>query len=373
MSGPAIASLAGRRSLAVPAGLLVAIFLLVIGGNLAGNGVFGAIAPGGAVALPGWEHGSLLRVLCVWLASWFGFVLDPETALVLVYVGLASIAAVLTYASLRRSNWPAPQAFFALAMVAGHGVLLFSVTMASHEFLLVLAAGILIPACRRLESVGDVQSIINYGLTLPLLLMAGPTLAALIPLLVLAVPFGEAEARQKPSVFAAMLVVAIVPVLIVVVGVWAMAARAGIGFSVLAEPFEAAFLRSSSPILAPTLLMLATAPVALVVLLHMIVPDRRRQFATSMLALFLPLYLLIGNSLFDWQLAPWTPAAMMLATTLGWLSATRLRVWMQWLTLALLALSLMASWLLAGSWAAPAWLGGLLPLRLFSYSMGLPN
>jgi hypothetical protein len=282
-------------------------------------------------------------VLVVWVASWFPFV-DAATALLLVYVLMAGIAALLTYRFLQVSGWPAVQAMLALVLVAAHGLLIYANTTASAEVLILLAVAALIPAQRRLEAVGDVQSVINYSLTLTLLLVAGPSLAALVPLLVLVVPFHEAEARRKPQVFAAMLLVASVPSLIIVAGVWAMAARAGIGPDLLAQPFLADFAPSRHPVATMIILSAVTAPMALVMVIHGAIPDRRRKPLTTLVALALPLYL---------------------ATGLGWLCATRIRPWMRWLTLAMLLVSTLASWLLARVWADPAWLGGLMPVQLY--------
>jgi hypothetical protein len=360
-----------RRDLALPAGLMVVAFLLFLGGNLAGNGIVGqagVVEP----ALPGWEHGSLLRVLAVWVASWFPLV-DAATALLLVYVFMAGLAALLTYRFLLVSGWPAIQAALALGLIASHGMLIYATTTSSAEFLILLAVAALVPAQRRLEAVGDVQSVINYSLTLTLLLMAGPPVTVLLPLLMLFVPFHEAEARQKPQVFAAMLLVAAVPTLIIIAGVWAMAARAGIGTDVLLQPFVEAFVPVRRPVAAMIVLSVVTAPVALILVAHGALPDRRRKPLTTLVAIALPLYLAIGNSFFDWQLAPWTPAAAMMATALGWLCATRIRPWMRWLTLAMLLISAAASWMLSGLWADPAWLGGLMPVQLYGLHLTLPG
>lgn len=363
---------AKHRDWALPASLLVAALLLFLGGNLAGNGIVVQSGMANPAALPGWEHGSLLRVLVVWIASWFA-AFDAGTALVLIHVLLAGFGALLTYRFLVVSGWAPFQASLALCLVACHGVLVFATTTTSAEFLLLLAAVALIPAQRRLEAVGDVRSVINYSLTLILLLMAGPPLAALLPLLVLAVPFQEAEARQKPQVFVAMLLVAAIPTLIIMTGVWAMAARAGIGVDILVQPFVQQFALSRQPATHMMVLLAAMAPVALVLAIHGAVPDRRRKPLTTLVALGLPLYLVIGNSSFDWQLAAWTPAAAMMATALGWLCATRVRPWLRWLTLALLMVSTLASWLLAPLWADPAWLDGLLPVQLFGLDVTLPG
>ncbi len=362
----------GRRDLALPAGLLVAAFLLFLGGNLAGNGVLGQIDPTAATTLPGWEHGSLLRVLAVWVASWFVFV-DASTGLLLVYVLMACIGAFLTYRFLLVSGWPALQAMLALALIAAHGVLIYATTTTSAEFLLLLAVAALIPAQRRLDAVGDVQSVINYSLTLTLLLMAGPSLAILVPFLVLVVPLRENDARQKPQVFAAMLLVAVVPTLIIITGVWAMAARAGLSLDLLVQPFVQDFVPVRRPVAAMIALSAVTAPVAAILVIHGAIPDRRRKPLTTVVALALPLYLAVGNSIFDWQLTPWTPAAAVMATAMGWLCATRVRPWMRWLTLAMLFVSSLASWLVARLWADPAWLDGLMPIQLFDLRVVVPG
>jgi hypothetical protein len=355
--------------LAGPVGLLVAVALLVLGGNLAGNGVSGNDVVSG-MALPGWEGGSMLRVLTVWMGSWFTPVTDLQTGIALVYVGLATVLAFSAFRLLLESDWPAPMAVLALAMVAGHGVLLYAVTQTAPEFLLVLVAALLIPSTRRLESVGDVQSIINLGLTLPLLLLAGPPLAALVPYLVFAVPLSQSEARGDLGVFGSLLLVAVVPVLIIIAGIWAMSARAGIGLDFLAQPFIDGFTPQGGSAAGAMVLLAMQAPAGLVVLVHCVIPDRRRKIFTSMLAVLLPIYVAWGNAFFGWGLAAWTPAALMIGTTLGWLCATRVRAWMRWLVLGLLAVGLAASWLLASRWADPVWLDGLLPVQFFSFSLG---
>jgi hypothetical protein len=361
-----------RRDLALPAGLLVAAFMLFLGGNLAGNGALNSVASPDLAALPGWEHGSLLRVLVVWIASWFA-AFDSGIALVLIHVLMACVAALLTYRFLLVSGWPAIQAAVALGLIASHGMLIYATTTTSAELLLLLAAAALIPAQRRLEAVGDVRSVINYSLTLTLLLMAGPPLAVLVPLLVLTVPLHEAEARQKPKVFAAMMLVAAIPTLIIITGVWAMAARAGIGMDVLAQPFVEQFSPVRRPVAPMMVLLVTTASAGLVLIIHGSVPDRRRKPATTLIALALPLYLAIGNSIFDWHLAPWTPAGAMMATALGWLCATRVRPWLRWVTLLLLLVSSVASWLLARFWADPMWLDGLLPVQFYGLDIAIPG
>lgn len=359
-----------RFDLAGSVALLVAVVLLVLGGNLAGNGVSGSTVAVGDIAMPGWESGSMLRVLAVWMASWFTPITDLNTGLTLVYVGLASVMALAAFRLLQESDWPAPMALLAIVLVAGHGVMLHAVTQTAPEFLLVLVAALLIPATRRLEAVGDVQAIINLGLTLPLLLLGGPPLLALVPVLVFAVPLSQSEARGNAGVFGSLLLVAVVPVLIVIAGIWAMSARAGIGLDFLARPFADGFVPQGGSAAGSMVLLALQAPVGLVMVVHCILPDRRRKIFTTVLAVLLPIYVAWANAFFGWGLAAWTPAALMVGTTLGWLCATRVRAWMRWMVLALLAVGTAASWLLAAHWADPAWLNGLMPVQFFAYSIG---
>lgn len=364
MSAPLRAS---TRPLFVSAA--VAAALLLLGGNLAGNGAF---AP--SLALDGmllhWQQGSLLQVFVGWVASWFGFAVDQRTALALGYVAIAATGAGVLYRQLRASDWPMAQAALAIILVYCQAMLLQMVTSVGPEFLIVITAFTLIPVWRGLAAVGDTQSVVNYGLILPLLLLSGPALAALVPLLVLAVPFSEPEARRRPRVFMAMLLVGIVPTLIVVLGVTVVAVRAGIGLDEFVAPLLRAFRPGRWPFAAPIILMLLSAPIGLAALLHAFIPDRRRQVLTSALVLLVPLYLALGNSFLSFNLALWTPAVALLATSLGWLGATRVRPWMRWLVLALLLAGAAASWWLAPVWAAPAWLEGLLPFQLFGLTFG---
>jgi hypothetical protein len=363
------APLAGRSDWVPLAGAVTAMVMLVLGGNLAGNGILGAQSIGAGV-VPGWEYGSLLRVLLVWMAGWIAPGVDHGTALVLLHAFIAALGGASFVRLLRVSNWPTWQALLALVLVTAHPVVIQAVTLTSPEFLLAIAAYMLIPARRRLEAIGDVQAVVGYGLVLIALLLSGPALAALIPLLILAVPVSDREGRGNPGIFSALLLVAITPVLIVVLGVWSMWARAGLGMDLLAAPFVAAFRPSAGDPTNALLLMLVAAPVALAVLLHVVIPDRRRQVFTSLLVVVLPLYLALGNAWLGFGLAPWGPGLVLLAATMGWLGATRIRPWMRYLVLALLLMGTAASWWLGPFWSDPGWLDALMPIQLFGYRFG---
>jgi len=357
----------GPRPVAV--GLLAAVVLLLAGGNLAGNGAFERAVAVDDILLR-WEQGSLLQVLADWAAGWFVDVIDQQTALALIYITVAAVGAAGMFWQLRNSDWPVVQALLAMLLILSHPMLLQTVTTVGPEFSIVIASAMLIPGRRGLEAVGDAQSVINYGLILLLLLMAGPPLAAIIPILLLAVPLSDPEARRRPRAFLAMLLVGIVPVLIILLGVLVIAGRAGVGLDTLLAPFWRAFEGREAPLFGPLALMVVSAPVGLAVLLHALIPDRRRKVFTSVMVLAVPVYLAVGNSVFAFNLSPWVPAVAFMAASMGWLGATRIRPWMRWIVLVLLLTGSVVSWQLAPLWALPGWLEGLLPFQLFGMQFG---
>lgn len=357
-----------RTKLALPVALLFSMGLLLVAGNLAGNGALEFIVT--RQASPALEGGSLLRALVLRIANSFGVLLDPPTALVFISISGATLGAAMSYRMLRANDWPGWQALAVIFLIAGQGMMLFAITAATSHFLLMLAAGMLIPACRRLEANGDVQAILNYALTLPLLLLAGPPLAVLLPLLVLAVPFREHEARHKNGIFGAMLLVAAVPIVITSVGVAVIAVRAGLDLGTIVAPFASVFHRRQQPLIPAILLIATTAPVIVALLAHLFIPDRRRKVFTTTVALLLPTYLAIGNSFFGWDLPNWLPAATMLATVLGWLSSTRVRPRLRLIVIGLLLVGFSSSWMFLPVWAESEWAEGLWPVRLFGYQLG---
>lgn len=355
-----------QHGLALPLGLVAACFMLFAGGNLAGNGVVDPVPHWSA--LPGWEQGSLIRLMLVTLARWTEPVLDSRASLALLHAGLLALALAALHHALCRSNWPPVPAAGLVLLLALNGPLVLAATWSLPELPLVLALGTVILAHRQLEARGSVQSVINYALTLPLLLAAGPSVALLLPLLFLAVPLREREARRSGPVFVSLLLVALVPSLIVLAGVTAAALRAGLPADFLLAPMLTVWPPHLPNLGEAPLLLLSGSLVALVIPVHLAVPDRRRQVLTSLLALLLPGWLLLGNLAFDFFLSPVTPALGLLATTAGWLAGTRLTSAMRWLTLALMALGTAASWLSIAAWSTPDWRAGLLPVHLFGLS-----
>lgn len=362
-AGPGTSS---HKGMALPLGLVAASFMLFAGGNLAGNGVVDPVSYWSA--LPGWEQGSLVRLMLVSLARWGGGLVAPQAGLALLHAGLLALALAALYQALCRSNWPPLMAAGLVLLLSLNGPLVFAVTWSLPELVLVLALGPVILAHRQLEARGSVQAVINYALTLSLLLVAGPALALLLPLLLLAVPLREPEARRSGFVFVSLLLVALVPSLIVLAGVTAAALRAGLPADFLLAPIGRIVSLRPPNLDEAAPLLLSGSLVALVVPLHLVVPDRRRQVFTSLLVLALPAWLLLGNLALGLFVSPVTPALALLATTAGWLAGTRLNSAMRWLTLGLMGLGTGVSWLTIAAWSTPDWRAGLLPIHFFGLS-----
>jgi hypothetical protein len=81
-----------------------------------------------------------------------------------------------------------------------------------------LACAAVVPAIRRLESVGDVQAEMSFGLVLPLLFLAGPTMTLLVPVLALFGAASDPSVRTEPRALAAMIIVSIKPSVLILVG-----------------------------------------------------------------------------------------------------------------------------------------------------------
>lgn len=348
------------------AAALVAGLLLILSGNLAANHI--ALSDAAHPVIAGWSEGSLAQVLLVWIAGWFSPLLDRATALVLLYTGLAAGAAAVLFHHLRLNAWPAWQAGLAIVFVLVHPVVLQAVTLARPELLSAFAAALFIPACRRLEAIGDVLATVSFGLSLVALMLSGPLMALMIPLLALIMPFSDIEARRDPRIFLALMLVTTGPVLIVIAGVSAMWLRAGLGFDQLILPFQVGLAVTPADN-TPVLIALCGIPVALVVARKMLLSDRRYKVRTGIAVLVLPIYLVLADLFLNLDFPDWAPALIWLGATLGWLATTRIHPWSRLLVLTLLALGSLIAWATVSVWAVPGWSNGLLPFRFFGLSV----
>jgi len=249
-----------------------------------------------------------------------------------------------------------------------HAGVLYTITAQSRAIPLYIAIAALIPAIRSMEEVGDVQAAIGLGLVLPLLLLASPVIAPLILPLAIGAALANPDARRDPRAFVAMLLVALLPTLIVAIGIFGFLAQAGFDLADALLPYVNTYSRPQLSDPTSTLLALAAfAPVGLVPLVYCIyrgLPERR-QIVSALLVLGLPLYLVLLRSTFVPAMTPIVPPTALIAGFVSWLTVARLPMALRVFAVAMLAVSAAASWLLPAMASDPAWLaalGHLLPV-----------
>lgn len=120
------------------------------------------------------------------------------------------------------NDWSPLEAFLFAVFLAGSSIIVDSAAI-DHGSIATMAACIaIIPGIRRIESVGDVQANMSFGLVLPVLFLAGPHLAPLILPLALFGALADPTARHDLRAFIAMFLVAIMPTLLVFAGLFGM-------------------------------------------------------------------------------------------------------------------------------------------------------
>ncbi|MBI4920603.1 MAG: hypothetical protein HY834_02550 [Devosia nanyangense] len=284
-----------------------------------------------------------------------------QTALALLPAIAAGLLFGVLYHCVRDSDWGAPAALLLMVLLGGHALVLYAITSAGMQIPTLIALGALIPAIRRLESVGDVQADVSFGLVLPLLLLAGPQTAPLILPLAMASAIANPDGRRDHRAFIAMLLVAVMPTLIVIVGVVGFAMQAGIDPADLLVPYVRAFASVHLDGLVTGLAdMTVLAPVAIIPIVYCFIPDRRRRCWSALAVVGLPVYLALGNAVFPWHLPAWVPAVAQLSTFAAWAAVARVRLPLRVATLALLAVAAAASWALPAIWTDTEWKAALL-------------
>lgn len=306
-----------------------------------------------------WKRGGWLSQIVL---SVVGYVPGHELRQsVLSLVGAAAAGAILgvLYGRLRATGWYSIGALLVIAALGTHALALYAVTGGSRAIPLLVAFAALIPAIRALESVGDVQSAISLGLMLPLLLLASPTTTPLILPLAVASALADRDGRRDIRAFVAMVLVAVLPSIIVAVGVIGFTAQAGFDVTKLVLPYVADFRAIALGDWRSMFGALAYfAPVLAVPLLYCVVPNAgeppRRWSAVAVVAL--PLYLAIGGVIFPWNMPFWGPPIALLATFGSWLAIAHLKLWMRVLALATLFIAVGLSWLANPFWQDAEWL-----------------
>ena len=321
-----------------------------------------------------WRTGGWLSQVVLRAVSLIPDRLLRQTTLSLIAAVAAGMIFGALYGRLRANGWLAVGALFVLVAVGLHAGTLYAITAQSRAIPLYIAIAALIPSIRSMEEVGDVQSAIGLGLVLPLLLLASPITTPLIVPVAVGIALANPDARRDFRAFAAMLLVALLPTIIVAIGILGFLAQAGFDLADALLPYATAYhaIQLSDP--TPTLLTLgAFAPVGLVPLIYCFYPGlpERRHVLSALAIVGFPLYLVLVRSTIAPAMTPIVPPLALIAGFVSWLAVVRLPLALRVFALAMLAISAIASWLLPTLWSDPDWLatwtqllpGGNLGLR----------
>lgn len=311
-----------------------------------------------------WRTGGWLSQVVLRVVSLLPGTQLQQWALSLTAVIVSGFAFGALYDRLRANGWFRIGAFIALVALMLHAGGLYTVTASSRAIPLYIAFAALIPAIRSLEDVGDVQSAIGLGLLLPLLLLASPIAALLIFPLAIATALADRDARTDGRAFVAMLLVAILPTLIVAIGIVGFIIQAGMDVASALLPYVGTYANPhfDVEVLASGLEALAVfAPVLLVPLLYCFWPDlpERRHVYSALAVIILPLYLVFGRSILTTTMTSIVPPIALLVAFLSWLAVVRLPFQMRVLSLLLLLLATAASWSYTDLWNDEAWKAAL--------------
>jgi len=321
-----------------------------------------------------WKTGGWLSQVVLRVVSLVPDRLLRQTTLSLISAVAAGLAFGVLYERLRAHGWLVIGAVLVLLALGLHAGVLYTITAQSRAIPLYIAVAALIPSIRSMEEVGDVQAAIGLGLVLPVLLLASPAIAPLILPLAVGAALANPDARRDPRAFVAMLLVALLPALIVAIGIFGFLAQAGLDLADALLPYVNAYSRVQVSDPTATLLALAAfAPVGLLPLVYCVYPKlpEKPQVVSALLVPGLPLYLVLLRSTFLPAMTPIVPPTALIAGFVSWLAVARLPRVLRVLGLAMLVVSTVASWLLPSIWSDPDWLatwmrllpGGNLGLR----------
>ena len=142
----------------------------------------------------------------------------PQTVLAVVAACVLGLSLAWLYERLIYNDWTRFEALLFVVFLAASSAIIGSVAGDHRPIATMVACIAVVPGIRRIESVGDVQANMSFGLVLPLLFLAGPPLAPLILPLALFGALADPVARHDWRAFVAMFLVAIMPTLLVFTG-----------------------------------------------------------------------------------------------------------------------------------------------------------
>lgn len=309
-----------------------------------------------------WRTGGWLSQLVLSLVDLVPNLAWQQTALSFTAAVVAGLACGLLYDRMRAHGWTVVGSVVVLVLLAAHSNVLYTITAASNGLPLYFAFAAIIPAIGKLEQVGDVQSAIGLGLLMPLVLLAGPLTTPLIIPLALGAALADPDGRRDARAFVAMLLVAVIPALIVAIGVVGFVAQSGIGIENVILPYIDAYGAMRMGDVPGSIAALHTlAPVAIVPLLYCVWPNlpERRHIWSALAVIALPSYLAVARVVFNSTMQSFVPAVALLAAYVSWLCVVRLPLLLRVIAAAALALAVLTSWMAGGVWEDPEWQAAL--------------
>ena len=309
-----------------------------------------------------WRSGGWLSQTLLYLVKGLPGPVIQEAVLSVLASVLLGIGLELLYRRLRAALWSPIGGLMVVATVLLHAATVFVLTADAGYIPTVLALAALVPAIWSMETVGDVQSAIGFGLWLPLLLLAGPLTALLILPLTLAAALANGDARRHSWAFLAMLLVTILPSVIVAIGIWVFLARASFSFADMLRPYVSAYSSVGSGDLAGSLAaLLLFAPVMALPVAFIFWPSRagNRHPVGALAVVAIPLYLAVARVVLNTSVSPILPPLTLVVMFVTWLALQRLSQVLRVAAVLLLAASAILSWTATGLWDNSAWKSAL--------------
>ena len=313
-----------------------------------GSGNAGSPAPRvSSDALAGIGNGAWLTDLVVRPVSALPWPWPPETVFTVVAACVLGGLIAWLFERLIYNDWTPLEAFLFVCFLAASSVIVDSAAIDQGSIATMAACIVIIPGIRRIESVGDVQANMSFGLVLPILFLAGPHLAPLILPLALFGALADPTARHDLRAFIAMFLVAIMPTLLVFAGLFGILGGHE-SLRLITDVYIPAFTPQHLDVEASQALLTVGAytilPFAIVTVFYVFVRDRRWQPVSALAVLALPLYLIAGTIGFSWSIPPSLPTAAFLGAYASWLAVARLRSVFRWVSIALMLLTSLISW-----------------------------
>lgn len=311
-----------------------------------------------------WRTGGWLSQVVLRIVSLLPGTAMQQLALSLTASVVSGLAFGVLYDRLRANGWFRFGAFMLLVGLLAHSGVLYTLTASSRAIPLFIAFAALIPAIRSLEDVGDVQSAISLGLLLPLLLLASPIATLLIIPLSIGAALADPDGRKDPRAFIAMLLVAVLPTIIVAIGIVGFIAQARMDLMAAVYPYLHTYsdLHFDLNALLTGLQALSVfSPVLLVPIAYCLWPNlpEKRHVYSALAIVALPLYLVVARSIVTTTMTPIVPPLALLSAFISWLAVVRLPFPLRLASLVLIMLSAVGSWIFVSYLADPSWQAAL--------------